>query len=54
MVEEFKKEKADFIIAIGGGSVMDVAKLASILATDSYTVKDLLDNPMLAKSKLLA
>ena len=52
MVEEFKKEKADFIIAIGGGSVMDVAKLASILATDSYTVKDLLDNPLLAKKQI--
>ena len=51
MVEEFKKEKA-VIIAIGGGSVMDVAKLASILATDSYTVKNLLDNPLLAKKQI--
>lgn len=52
MVEEFKKEGADFIIAIGGGSVMDVAKLASILATDDYTVKDLLDDPLLAKKQI--
>ncbi|MDT2659804.1 iron-containing alcohol dehydrogenase [Enterococcus hulanensis] len=52
MVDEFKKEQADFIIAIGGGSVMDVAKLASILATDEYTVKDLLDNPLLAKKQI--
>ncbi|SES73842.1 Alcohol dehydrogenase, class IV [Enterococcus malodoratus] len=52
MVDEFKKEQADFIIAIGGGSVMDVAKLASILATDDYTVKDLLDDPLLAKKQV--
>ncbi|MBO0453011.1 iron-containing alcohol dehydrogenase [Candidatus Enterococcus murrayae] len=52
MVDEFKKEQADFIIAIGGGSVMDVAKLASILATDEYKVKDLLDVPLLAKKQI--
>lgn len=52
MIDEFKKEHADFIIAIGGGSVMDVAKLASILATDDYTVKDLLDDPLLAKKQI--
>ncbi|MGM0213407.1 iron-containing alcohol dehydrogenase [Enterococcus sp. AZ109] len=52
MVDEFKKEKADFIIAIGGGSVMDVAKLASVLATDEYKVKDLLDDPLLAKKQI--
>lgn len=52
MIDEFKKEQADFIIAIGGGSVMDVAKLASILATDEYTVKDLLDDPLLAKKQI--
>ncbi|MFV0556433.1 MAG: iron-containing alcohol dehydrogenase [Lactovum sp.] len=52
MVDKFKAEKADFIIAIGGGSVMDVAKLASILATDDYSVKDLLDNPLLAKKQV--
>ncbi|EOH97561.1 iron-containing alcohol dehydrogenase [Enterococcus pallens] len=52
MIDEFKKQKADFIIAIGGGSVMDVAKLSSILATDEYTVKDLLDEPLLAKKQI--
>ena len=31
---------------------MDVAKLASILATDEYTVKDLLDDPLLAKKQI--
>lgn len=52
IVDQFKSEKADFIIAVGGGSVMDVAKLASIFATDDYTVKDLLDNPLLAKKQV--
>lgn len=52
VVDTFKKEQADFIIAIGGGSVMDVAKLASVLATDEYTVKDLLENPLLAKKQI--
>ncbi|MEO1769838.1 iron-containing alcohol dehydrogenase [Candidatus Enterococcus ferrettii] len=52
MIDEFKKQEADFIIAIGGGSVMDVAKLSSILATDEYTVKDLLDEPLLAKKQI--
>ncbi|MDH6363675.1 alcohol dehydrogenase class IV [Enterococcus sp. PF1-24] len=51
-IDAFKKEEADLVIAIGGGSVMDVAKLASILATDEYTVKDLLDNPLLAKKQV--
>ena len=48
LVDEFKASGADFIVAVGGGSAMDAAKLASLLATDDYTVKDLLDNPNLA------
>ncbi|NLU25334.1 MAG: iron-containing alcohol dehydrogenase [Clostridiales bacterium] len=48
LVDVFKTSGADFIVAVGGGSAMDTAKLASLLATDHYTVKDLLDNPGLA------
>lgn len=49
VVDRFKGCGADFIVAVGGGSVMDTAKLASILATDSYSVRDLLDNPLLGR-----
>ena len=48
LVDEFKASGADFIVAVGGGSAMDPAKLASLLATERYTVKDLLDDPTLA------
>lgn len=49
VVDEFWKTGADVIVAVGGGSVMDIAKLASILATDQYGVRDLLENPLLGK-----
>ena len=48
VIDAFKAEKAGLIIAVGGGSVMDIAKLASVLSTDAYTVRDLLENPGLA------
>lgn len=48
LVDEFKASGADFIVAVGGGSAMDTAKLASLLVTERYTVKDLLDDPTLA------
>lgn len=49
LVDAFKASGADFIVAVGGGSVMDTAKLSSILATDEYGVKDLLDDPSLGR-----
>lgn len=39
----------DLIIGIGGGSVMDAAKLASVLKGASYTIRDLLKDPAQAK-----
>lgn len=44
--------KGDIIIAIGGGSVMDAAKLCSVLKDADYTVKDLLQSPQLAKKQI--
>ncbi len=49
LVDQFKAEGADFIVACGGGSVLDAAKLASVLVTDEYGVKELLDEPGRAK-----
>lgn len=48
-VDRFKKAGADFIIAIGGGSVMDMAKLASVSPAGNYGVRDLLEHPERAK-----
>lgn len=45
LVDQCKAAGADLILAVGGGSVMDTAKLASILMTDDYGVKELLDDP---------
>lgn len=52
VVEQMNQENGDLIIAIGGGSVMDAAKLCSLLKGSSYTVKDLLDNPLLASKQM--
>ncbi len=46
LVDAFKESKADFIIALGGGSVMDTAKLSSLCCTDEYGIKELLDEPL--------
>lgn len=50
-IRRFRTEHADFIIAVGGGSVMDIAKLCSILDTDDYTIFDLLENPSIGKKQ---
>lgn len=45
VVDAFRESAADYIVAIGGGSVMDIAKLASVLADGRITVKELLEHP---------
>lgn len=52
IIEQFRETGAEMIIAIGGGSVMDIAKLASIASTDDYTIKDMLDQPLLGKKQI--
>ncbi len=52
VIDRFKGHGYDFIVACGGGSVMDTAKLASVLVTDEYGVKELLDDPKRAKKCL--
>ena len=47
LVDQCKEYGADFIMAVGGGSVQDTAKLASILMTDEYGIKELLDEQQL-------
>ncbi|QWT17477.1 iron-containing alcohol dehydrogenase [Collinsella sp. zg1085] len=51
-VDWFCATGADLILAIGGGSAMDAAKLVSVLATDEYSIVDLLDQPNLAKKRV--
>ncbi|AEB06447.1 iron-containing alcohol dehydrogenase [Coriobacterium glomerans PW2] len=47
----FRATGAEIIVAIGGGSAMDAAKLASVLATDEYSITDLLEDPSLARKQ---
>ncbi|MCI2056255.1 MAG: iron-containing alcohol dehydrogenase [Oscillibacter sp.] len=49
LVDQCKACGADFIMAVGGGSVMDTAKLSSILMTDEYGIHELLETPGRAK-----
>lgn len=52
IIKRFRRENADLIIGVGGGSVLDVAKLASVLDTDDYTIFDLLDDPAQARKRV--
>lgn len=49
---EAENSQGDLIIAFGGGSVLDAAKLCSVLKNSEYTVKDLLDDPSLARKQM--
>ena len=51
ITDRFLRSGADLIVAVGGGSVMDTAKLAS-LAEEGETVKDYIDRPLLGKKRV--
>ena len=48
----FRKTGADVIVAVGGGSVMDVAKLAGALGNADVTVRELVKNPALGRKTI--
>jgi alcohol dehydrogenase len=49
VIAEVGKEQVDLIIGVGGGSVMDASKLASIVVGADYTLRDLLQDSGMAK-----
>lgn len=49
VIAEVSAAHIDLIIGIGGGSVMDASKLASIVIGADYSVRDLLKDPTIAK-----
>ena len=52
VIKEAEDYSGDLIIGIGGGSVMDAAKLCSVLKGADYTVRDLLKDPTLARKQV--
>lgn len=47
VADRYRASGADAIVAVGGGSVMDAAKLSALLADGQCSVKDLLKDPTL-------
>lgn len=52
VIKEAEDYSGDLIIGIGGGSVMDAAKLCSVLKGADYTVRDLLKDPTQARKQV--
>ncbi len=52
VLDRFGREGFGLVIAVGGGSVMDTAKLFSLLAGRTLSVRDLLNDPLAAKKAL--
>lgn len=52
VAEQVNRSEGDIILAVGGGSVMDAAKLCSLLKGSEYSVRDLLSDPLLAGKRI--
>ncbi len=52
VLEQVQDIAADMVVAVGGGSVMDAAKLVSVLKGASYSIKQLLEDASVAKKYL--
>ena len=52
VLDQIKDEHPQAVIGVGGGSVMDAAKLCSLLLNTDTTVKELLDDPDKAKKQV--
>ena len=49
VIAEVGEDKVDLIVGVGGGSVMDASKLASIIVGANYSLRDLLKDSSIAK-----
>lgn len=49
VIAEGQAANIDLIVGVGGGSIMDASKLASIVIGAEYSVRDLLQDPSIAK-----
>ena len=52
VLREVEADRPDLIVGLGGGSVMDAAKLASILIGAPYSLRDLLADASIAKKQV--
>lgn len=51
VIKEAETFVCDMVLAIGGGSVIDAAKLCSILKGAAYSIQDLLEEPQIGKKQ---
>ncbi|MBB5336958.1 iron-containing alcohol dehydrogenase [Pectinatus brassicae] len=52
VIAEVGMEKADLIIGVGGGSVMDASKLVSVIVGADYNLRDLLKDSSIARKQI--